>query len=517
MATLRDSLTYAPSELAFGTSGLRGLVRDMTDLECYLNTAGFLQFLKEEEKLEAANPIYLAGDLRYSTPRIMQAVTKAITDEGYAVVYCGLIPTPAVAYYAELREAPCIMVTGSHIPDDRNGIKFHKNNGAEVLKSDEVAIKTAVADVRQAVYARELHDSGFNEDGMLLESVEMPEQEYEAKRLYIERFTSVFDANLFAGKKIVLYQHSAVGRDIYEELFSALGAEVIPVGRSEKFIPIDTENVTPKDRDYFKRLAVEHPDMFAAISTDGDSDRPFVIDEFGVFNRGDVLGAVVADFLGADFAAYPVSASDAVDEHLATEGVEVVRTRIGSPYVVVAMQEALAKGRQRTTGWEVNGGFMLGNDFKVEGRTLAALATRDAALPIICALAAAVQADTTVSKVFAKLPQRFTQAGLIDNFPVETSKAIVAKFSQDTPEVGEKLGHYFSADRKFGKVTKIDATDGVRIFFDNNEVAHLRPSGNAPQLRCYSVADSQARADEIVAMAIEEPNGIFRAIEKDLR
>lgn len=515
MATLREALAYTPVELSFGTSGLRGLVADMTDLECYLNTVGFLQFLKRDEKLESETPIYLAGDLRHSTPRILLAVAQAIIDEGFEVVYCGLIPTPALAYYAELREAPCIMVTGSHIPDDRNGIKFYKTTG-EVLKADEQGIKAAVADVREGIYGRPIDESGFDENGMLLETTELPPQEHEARRLYIERFTSVFAQNLFNDKKIVLYQHSAVGRDLYEELFTALGAEVVPVGRSEKFIPIDTENVTPKDQAYFKELAQQYPDAFAIISTDGDSDRPFVIDEHGIFNRGDVLGAVVAEFLGADFAGYPVSASDAADDYLSSKGIAYTHTKIGSPYVIVAMLEAQAQGKTHTTAWEVNGGFMLGNDFQVNGKTLAALPTRDAALPIICALATAVRDNCAVSEVFAKLPQRFTQAGMIDNFPTEVSKQILAKFSHDTQEVREELAKYFSPEKGFGKMTRLNTTDGLRIFFDNNEVAHLRPSGNAPQLRCYSVADSQKRADEIVAMAIAEPEGIFRQIEKRL-
>ena len=78
------------------------------------------------------------------------------------------------------------------------------------------------------------------------------------------------------------------------------------------------------------------------------------------------------------------------------------------------------------------------------------------------------------------------------------------------------LGEYFSAEKGFGAVTKIDALDGVRIFFDNGDIAHLRPSGNAPQLRIYSVADTQERAAEIVAMAIQEPDGIFRQIEQNV-
>jgi phosphomannomutase len=44
----------------------------------------------------------------------------------------------------------------------------------------------------------------------------------------------------------------------------------------------------------------------------------------------------------------------------------------------------------------------------------------------------------------------------------------------------------------------------------------MRPSGNAPQLRIYSVADSQERADTIVHIALEEPNGIFRTIQEGL-
>jgi phosphomannomutase len=145
MATLRDSLTYEPAELAFGTSGLRALVTDMTDLECYINTLGFLRFVGE------TGTVYLAGDLRDSTPRILRAAAQAIADAGSSVEYLGLIPTPAIANYALRHGGAAIMVTGSHIPADRNGIKFYKPGG-EILKEDEVAIKQAVAAVRAELY-----------------------------------------------------------------------------------------------------------------------------------------------------------------------------------------------------------------------------------------------------------------------------------------------------------------------------------------------------------------------------
>ena len=37
----------------------------------------------------------------------------------------------------------------------------------------------------------------------------------------------------------------------------------------------------------------------------------------------------------------------------------------------------------------------------------------------------------------------------------------------------------------------VDYTDGVRVLFDNGDVAHVRPSGNADELRIYAVADTQ--------------------------
>src|SRR5689334_6513597 len=112
MPSLRESLTYDPIELKFGTSGLRDLVVVMTDLECYLNTAGFLKFLVENGQLEMGQTVLVAGDLRDSTPRIVGAVVQAIRDGGFTPEYHGLVPTPTIAYYGLERDLACIMVTG---------------------------------------------------------------------------------------------------------------------------------------------------------------------------------------------------------------------------------------------------------------------------------------------------------------------------------------------------------------------------------------------------------------------
>ncbi|UWZ35864.1 hypothetical protein Drose_33030 [Dactylosporangium roseum] len=508
-----DTLKYEPVELRFGTSGLRGLVTDMTDLECYINTAGFLRFLESETGF-SPGPVYIAGDLRQSTPRILRAVRAAIADQGSTPVHWGAIPTPALARHAFAAGVPAVMVTGSHIPADRNGIKFYKQHD-EVLKPDERSIAEAVAAVRAAVYATPAETAAFDAAGMLRREEPLPAPSDEAARAYLERFTSLFPARPLAGRKVVVYQHSAVGRDMLTRLLSDLGAEVVPVGRSDVFVPIDSENVTAKDRAYFEGLAAAHPDVFAIVSTDGDSDRPFVVDENGVFHRGDVLGVLVAEWLAADFTAFPVSTSDAVTMRLEEAGgIRYAQTRIGSPYVVAAMQEAAAAGARRPVGWEVNGGFLTGADLTAGAGTLTALPTRDAFLPILVSLVRAAEAGVPVSAMFQALPQRFTQAGLIDNFPSDVGQRMIAALAAGDDNARVLTARHFGAEGGFGTVKATDDTDGVRIFFTSGDVAHIRASNNAPQLRMYSIADSQDRADEIVRLAIEEPDGIFRRLER---
>lgn len=510
---LKDILSYTPIELTFGTSGLRALISDMTDLECYINTRGFLVFLQQ---IGCKNTtVYFAGDLRTSTPRIMHAVQKAIVDSGLQAVNCGFIPTPALAFHAQSKQAACIMVTGSHIPDDRNGIKFYRHDG-EVMKEDEIDIKDAVAEIRETLYREDAPDSQFNADGSFKNPSTPTVNSEDVVDEYLNRFLTVFPSMPLGGKTVVVYQHSAVGRDMLVSLLEKLGASVITEGRSDKFIPIDTENVTADDAAYFRRLADAYPGLFAIVSTDGDSDRPFVIDEHGLLHRGDELGAVVADMLSADFCAYPISTNDAIDAHLTNKNVPYEHTKIGSTHVISAMQRAIANKYSRVVGWEVNGGFLTMTDIAVSGNTLVHLPTRDAFLPITFALIGAAKRNISLSKLFAEIPPRYTQAGLIDNFPIEISKQIISRYSEDNALLRAELSGYFAKHHGFSDIVQVDTLDGIRMYFSNNDIAHMRPSGNAPQLRIYSVADSQERADAIVRIALEEPGGIFRTIQKGL-
>lgn len=450
----------------FGTSGLRGLVVELTDGLVAGYARAFLAAVPHDGRL------YIGRDLRPSSPRIAAAVAAAARADGIAAVDCGALPTPALALASMTAGAPCIMVTGSHIPADRNGLKFYSATG-EITKADEAAILAAF---------------GGEVTPPALAALPGPD----ALGAYRDRYRDAFGPSALLGLRIGVYQHSSVARDLLTGLLADLGASVVPLDRTETFVPVDTEAVDAATRSRLAGWAREHH-LFAIVSTDGDADRPMVTDETGHVIPGDVLGTLTARALGAQTVVTPVSSNSMIE---ATGSfTAVLRTRIGSPHVIAEMEAATAGGA-RVVGFEANGGFLLG--FRAAGPAgpLAPLVTRDALLPILVPLVEARSRDQSLGALVAALPARFTASDRLENVPVAVSQALVAGLAGD----GAARAHLFGAlDPEAG----IDMTDGLRIRFASGRIVHLRPSGNAPELRCYAEAETAEAAAAFVARTLE--------------
>ncbi|HYL81893.1 MAG TPA: mannose-6-phosphate isomerase, class I [Candidatus Acidoferrum sp.] len=566
---LERALAYSPQPLSFGTSGRRGKIVDLTQLEVYTNALAELEYLQSLPPIDGGivrgEPFYLAYDLRPSSTRflpeqdgrgeIAQAILLAIRDSGMQPVNLGPIPTPALTYYALRHGRGSMMVTGSHVPFDRNGYKTNTARG-ELRKEDEGPIAAHVARIRERLYREPLAQSRFDERGMLKAGhLDLPPQHDGAARDYALRYTAFFGPEALCGCRVLVYQQAAVGRDLLPAILSALGAEVQAVGRSETFVPIDTEDVGVDFLAGAQSLVQDTErhwgPLDAVVSTDGDSDRPLIL---GIhpesrrvqFFSGDLLGMVVADSLHADAVVVPISCNDAIDRSPLRAALEP-KTRIGSPYVIAGMTRARARGRRAVCGWEANGGFLLGSPIQQDGRSLAALPTRDAVLPILVLLHRAALERLPLTQIFARLPRRHSRAALLRPFPRTVARDILAWLSPTEDPVIEagfpdgdvtvrradsdpvspatprqaselrglrdRLTRICSPALGGALIVSINYLDGIRIGFDTGEIAHLRPSGNADEFRIYAVADTPERAEQIALAGIAEPVGILRQLE----
>ncbi|MBS3649507.1 phosphomannomutase [Pseudaminobacter sp. 19-2017] len=463
--------------VAFGTSGLRGLAVDLLAGPGYAHVCAFARHMLAGGSLAPGAKVLVGRDLRASSPELARQTIAALAQSGLTPVYCGVIPTPALALQALKLGAGAVMVTGSHIPADRNGLKFYRPDG-EIAKADERAI---------AALARENAGSAAPS-----ELPRLPPPDDEAVAAYLARYRTAFPQPVLQGKRVGVYRHSSVAADILVDLAGALGSEVVRLGESDGFVAVDTEAIDARTADRLKAWSRDHR-LDAIISTDGDGDRPLLADETGRIVRGDALGLISARFLKADAVVTPVTSNPGI---VGGDGFRLFRTKVGSPFVLEGMAAATAAGHRAIIGFEANGGLLIGSPIALPTAELEPLPTRDSVLPILCALTSAFGAGLELSALVAGLELPACASGRLENFSRDDSERLMTWLSEDEENVRTFLGG-------LGDLSGMDDTDGLQMTLSDGGSLHLRPSGNAPEMRCYASAQSEERTSALLAAGLE--------------
>lgn len=454
------------SGVSFGTSGARGLVSQLTPDVCAAFTLAFLHIVS---KSNPKNQLVIGMDRRPSSPDLAAACIGAAKSMGINVEYMGVLPTPALALYAMNQQVPAIMVTGSHIPFDRNGLKFYRPNG-EITKQDEHAILSCSSPLPSF-------------------TAELSKPLRSAREHYTQYLIERFPGSPLSGMRIGLYEHSAAGRDVSASVLRLLGAEVVSLGLTDTFVPIDTEAVSREDTERAQKWSKAFR-LDAIVSTDGDGDRPLLADENGTWMRGDIIGLLCAKLLGISALAVPINCNSAIE--YSGFFTQVIRTKIGSPYVIEKMCY-LGELHSPVAGFEANGGFLTEE-----------LPTRDALLPVITLLVGAKSREIPLSQLKQTLPQRFTCSDRLQNVPAKKIQPWIQQWLEDP----ETLCKFFGLH---STVEKLDSLDGIRATMVNGDIVHVRPSGNAPELRCYIESDSEANAESLLANVY---SSLYRNLKK---
>jgi phosphomannomutase/phosphoglucomutase len=242
----------------FRAYDIRGIAEtDLNDAAVELIGRAYGTYLSRKGLKLAA----VGRDVRLSSERIQNALTRGILSAGMDVVDVGVVPTP-VLYFAifDLKTDGGVMVTGSHNPIEFNGLKL--NEGLASLSGEKIQGLRVLIEKSDFV-------SG---SGRLTKKKILPD--YKSMILEKIRLQKKF--------KIVIDAGNGTSGQISPELFEKMGCEVIrlycePDGRFPNHLPDPT--VMKYTEDLRNKVVAAEADF--GIGYDGDADRVGLVDEKG--------------------------------------------------------------------------------------------------------------------------------------------------------------------------------------------------------------------------------------------
>ncbi len=432
----------------FGTSGIRGEGEKLfTNQFCFDIGRAFAQFL---DKYSQRGPVAVGMDPRGSSPRILEALEVGLNEVGRQVVDQGSVPVPAMNWVLKIAPyAGSVMVTGSHIAADLNGLKFFAFK-EEISKKHEKEISEIYHQIKSKVkYQRKKP---------------VVEEEERAGESYQEMLVNLADAPYPKWKMVVVDPGNGSQSDTMPQVLARLGIAVKEINASIQgdFISRDTET-----EDVLKDLQtlVKKEKADLAIAFDYDGDRVIFIDEKGRFIPGDYTGSLIAQDSETPVIITPTNTSQVVD-YLKKP---VIRTRVGSPFVVEAM-----KKNKATFGFEANGG----------GISAEIMMSRDGGSTAIKMLNLLKKHQGTLSSLVDTLPRFYLHRLKVD-CPRKFNQVIIRK-----------------AKAEF-KGVKIEEIDGLKIWLDKNAWILFRPSSNAPEFRVFAEAKDKNQVKKLAEKGIE--------------
>lgn len=323
----------------FGTDGIRGVAGEDLSSDLAYKTGRALAKL-----LEGDRPYVVIGtDTRLSRDMIKASISAGLMSQGVDIVDLGIIPTPAVAFFARNMEAQAgIVISASHNPGEFNGIKLFAGDGYKFSDEFEQRIE-------------DLIDEGVkgNKSGSDLGTISYLKGEYD---LYNDYLLSQTDVD-FTRLKIALDCGHGASSVLAEDLFTRGGAEVLVI--NDDFNGMDINDECGSTAPGLVRDLVLKSGADVGFAFDGDADRLIVIDEKGNEMNGDHYLAAMAMYmkdqntLGQPGVVGTVMANIGLARYLESIGLDLITTGVGDRYVMEEMRKSGYK-----LGGEQSGHFL---------------------------------------------------------------------------------------------------------------------------------------------------------------
>lgn len=480
------------------SEGVAGESVNLTEEACLKIGGAFALWLRRKTGKNAQNlTVGIGRDSRISGPSLEAAVAKGLSANGVSVVRCGMATTPAMfmsIVFEKTRFDGAVMITASHLPFNRNGLKFFDADGG--LEHDDITDILETADMQDAQ----------NISGAAVSSC----AEFNLIDVYAAHLRSAICVGLNAAEKdkplsglhIIVDSGNGASGFFAGKILQPLGADTTgsqflePDGMFPNHIP----NPENKAAMQSVREATVRNGAALGLIFDTDVDRMSAVLSNGEEVSRDAIIALAAAILAPDYPGSTIVTDSVTSDRLTYFLEEVLhlkhlRYMRGYKNVINKQKELNENGISCPLAMETSGhGALKENYYLDDGAYLA--------VKMIVALAKAKKNGQTLESLIEKLPPlveegeyRFKIAG--DTF-TEYGASVLEEFKNRAEKAGFVLPESF---------------EGVRVSFRGGAVRGwilLRMSLHDPVMPMNIEGERPGDAAELIKIAQELLRGFDR-------
>ena len=401
--------------------------------------------------------IALSGDVRLTTPSLIESFKTGVLSTGVDVINIGILPTPA-NYFSmfKLDVAGAVQITGSHNPPEFNGFKMSRNKKS--------VFGDSIQDLR-SIIEKEDYETGEGDEAPYKILNDYRKMIFE--KISIER-----------PLRVVMDCGNAAAAICAPDIFKKFDIELTELYCDvDGTFPNHHPDPTVKENliDLIKLMKTGNYDV--GIAFDGDADRVGVVDETGEVIWADQLMALFLPELvnPGDEILYDVKCSKALEEEIIKYQGKPVMWKTGHSLVKQKMVELNCK-----FGGEMSGHIFFADDY---------YGYDDAIYVAARLLQTLSRSKKTLSELRSELPKYFSTPEIRLEANSDEEKFMISKKAVD----------YFTANFDCSTV------DGVRINFEDGW-GLVRASNTQPVIVCRFEATSEERMQQIKKLITDKLN-----------
>lgn len=307
----------------FKAYDIRGIYKKDFDEQMAYNLGfAYIELKKKDIKKIKTNykfKIIVGADMRLSSPIIKKYLIKGLTDAGADVIDIGIVSTPTFYFaVANYKYDGGIMVSASHNPKEWNGFKLVRS------KAIPISGDTGIQFLQEQISNKNIP---VKNKGEIIKKKNIVKEEikFSLKHEQIKKIKPL---------KVITDTANGAGILYINELFKKLPVKIIKINSkldgnfpAHEADPIKDENLKQLKQEVIKRKA----DL--GITTDGDGDRIFFIDDKGeLINQAIIRGLLAKLFLLEKPKAkigFDVRPGKITEDLIKINGGKAIKTRVG--------------------------------------------------------------------------------------------------------------------------------------------------------------------------------------------